>query len=299
MTADLRVDAILATHNRADRLRDALRAHARMTQPAGCRYRLIVVDNNSTDDTRAVVESFAHDSAFECRYVFESRQGLSHARNAGLAHVDSDVVAYIDDDCYPEADWLTVLVENMTADNAPTLMGGSAFLFDDADLPITIVTDPVRKPQTVANLFNGIAGLNFCFDLSLLERIGNFDTCLGAGSAAKAGEDIDFVYRALKAGFAVEYVPTWKVYHHHGRQDPAVIDSLMAGYYIGRGAFYAKHLWRRDKAIVKMAYWEFRRLLSDVFSQRDKQSLRYITKLLTGMWIMGVCSSRRAMRRLS
>lgn len=291
--APTRIDAILATHNRAERLGQALAAHARMHVPAHVRYRLILVDNNSSDETARIVEDFRASCAFECRYVFEPRQGLSHARNAGLAEVDADIVAFIDDDCYPQEDWLSVMIEVMSDAPKPRLVGGSALLFDPDDLPITIVTAPEPGVQTLAKLFEGIAGLNFCFPAELARRVGPFDTCLGAGSRTRSGEDIDFFYRVMHAGIPVHYDPRLRVYHHHGRRNADDKRNLMDGYLLGRGAFYAKHVARRDGAIIRKAYWECRSLLVDGVGKGRRDCLRYLALLVKGAVRYAFCRLRR------
>ncbi len=62
---------------------------------------LIVVDNNSSDDTRAVVERFREASFLTVKYLKESKQGLSFARNTGVREATSSIIAFTDDDCVP------------------------------------------------------------------------------------------------------------------------------------------------------------------------------------------------------
>lgn len=296
----IRVEAILPTYNRAERLHQALAAHAALRIPDHVQYRLIVVDNNSNDGTRNIVESFIAEDLLHCSYRFEPRQGLSQARNAGLRALaaDTDVVAFIDDDCYPDPDWVEVLTRILSADHAPGLVGGSAFLYDPEDLPITIVTGPHRATQSLATLFSGIAGLNFGFPVRLLGSIGDFDTCLGAGSACKAGEDIDFFYRAMQAGERVEYHPELRVHHHHGRQDPSTVSALMDGYYRGRGAFYLKHLLRLDRPIIQQAYWTCRKLLLGTPGIAGSRDLHLLGQLLRGAATYAACAVGRSLGRL-
>jgi glycosyltransferase involved in cell wall biosynthesis len=293
----IRIDAILPTYNRADRLHDALQAHAGMDIPQHVQYRLIVVDNNSTDTTPAVVEAFRERALIDCDYVFEPRQGLSHARNAGLGRVNADIVAFIDDDCYPATDWLSIMAGCMTGEAEAGLLGGSAFLFDQDDLPITIMTDPQPARLSPQTLFSGIAGLNFCFPARLLDAIGNFDTCLGAGSMTKSAEDIDFFYRTMLAGQTVDYLPELKVYHHHGRKRPDDKQRLLDGYLLGRGAFYAKYLARLDGTIVRAAYWECRSLLVDGIARGNMSSLRYLGLLAKGALAYPACRIRQRLGR--
>ncbi|HEX6463963.1 MAG TPA: glycosyltransferase family A protein, partial [Vicinamibacterales bacterium] len=73
---------------------------------SGRTWELIVVDNNCTDNTRAIVERFAARFPVPLRYVFEKRQGRSPALNAGIAASSGDIIVTTDDDVRVEADWL-------------------------------------------------------------------------------------------------------------------------------------------------------------------------------------------------
>lgn len=102
MALDLSV--ILSTYNRGAVLKKALE-RLLVQQTAGMDYEILIVDNNSTDDTRQVVESFAErDPHF--RYIFEQRQGLSYARNAGIAAARSDLMVFCDDDVEVSPSWV-------------------------------------------------------------------------------------------------------------------------------------------------------------------------------------------------
>ena len=78
------VTVTICTYSRCAQLRDALESVLSQELPDGVRYEVIVVDNNSTDATRQVVDSFIANDHDNVRYVFEGRQGLSFARNTGL-----------------------------------------------------------------------------------------------------------------------------------------------------------------------------------------------------------------------
>ncbi len=102
MALDLSV--ILSTYNRSAVLKNALE-RLLTQQTAGMDYEILVVDNNSTDDTRQVVQSFVErDPHF--RYIFEQRQGLSYARNAGIAAARSDLMVFCDDDVEVSPTWV-------------------------------------------------------------------------------------------------------------------------------------------------------------------------------------------------
>src|SRR5262249_19259934 len=87
-----------------DRLPAAL--SALLAQTGDVSSEIVVVDNNSTDDTAAVVRPIARASAGRVRYAFEPRQGLSHGRNAGIALARAPIIAFTDDDVRVSADWI-------------------------------------------------------------------------------------------------------------------------------------------------------------------------------------------------
>ena len=116
-----RLSLIVATYNRAEQLLTTLWSVAAQTAPAA-EWECVVVDNNSTDDTAARFEEFlsAH-PGLPLRRVSETRQGLSWARNRGIAETTGDIVAIIDDGAtvkrfFREADHIRLQPENSTMD---------------------------------------------------------------------------------------------------------------------------------------------------------------------------------------
>jgi glycosyltransferase involved in cell wall biosynthesis len=104
MTLDISV--VVPTYNRSDGLRPLL--DRLLDQDAGdLAYDILIVDNNSTDDTRAVVEAvMAQDRSGRLRYAFEPRQGVSHARNTGVELTTAPIIAFLDDDGLPGREWV-------------------------------------------------------------------------------------------------------------------------------------------------------------------------------------------------
>jgi GT2 family glycosyltransferase len=95
---------------------------------------------------------------------------------------------------------------------------------------------------------------------SLLQDVAPFDTRLGAGTPCKAGEDSDYIYRALRRGRRIIYSPDVLIEHAHDRTDEAAVRAVRSNYLLGRGALYAKHLLRFDSSVARLAYWELRSL---------------------------------------
>ncbi|HEY0780016.1 MAG TPA: glycosyltransferase, partial [Gemmatirosa sp.] len=95
----------MSTYNRAALLGDAVRSLLAL-DPATPPYEVVIVDNNSTDDTRAVVEALIPESGGRLRYVFEGRQGVAYGRNTGAAVARAPVIVFTDDDVRASPGWL-------------------------------------------------------------------------------------------------------------------------------------------------------------------------------------------------
>jgi Glycosyl transferase family 2 len=95
----------IATYNRAAILGEAIESALAQRLPPSVRWELVVVDNNSHDDTKAVVEHYIRTSAVPVCYLFEGRQGKSYALNAGLKRAEGDVIAFTDDDVLVSPEW--------------------------------------------------------------------------------------------------------------------------------------------------------------------------------------------------
>lgn len=103
---DIDVSVVVPTYNRAPQLAPLLDALVQQ-DARGIAYEIIVVDNNSRDNTRAVVQAAqAADRSRLIHYLLETRQGASHARNTGIAHARAPIIAFIDDDVVPSRDWV-------------------------------------------------------------------------------------------------------------------------------------------------------------------------------------------------
>ena len=115
------LSVVICTYNRAELLRLALETLLRQ-QPAGLTYEVVVVDNNSTLETRAVVDEVArHNSCV--RYVRETRQGNAHARNTGVACARAPIVAFLDDDVTVHDKWLEIILRAFKETNADFVGG--------------------------------------------------------------------------------------------------------------------------------------------------------------------------------
>jgi glycosyltransferase involved in cell wall biosynthesis len=110
---------IIPTFNRAPLLRLALEALTRQERSPD---EVIVVDNNSSDNTQAVVREF--ESRLPLKYLVETQRGAAEARNLGIRHATGDVLAFTDDDCVPDAKWLRFIELSFLRDPAIGMVAG-------------------------------------------------------------------------------------------------------------------------------------------------------------------------------
>ena len=154
------------------------------------------------------------------RYLHAADPGLSRARNTGLAHARGDILAFTDDDCYPQPDFLRALVDAFNEDG-PGFVGGRVVLHDPDDARICVKDLPGRTSTFChGDLVRAgvIHGANMAVTRDVLRAVGEFDPLLGAGSVCVAGEDTDYIARAVWAGWGGRYSPRAVVAHHHGRK---------------------------------------------------------------------------------
>lgn len=251
------ISLVICTRNRAAQLERTLSACTAINSATP--WELILIDNGSTDSTPQLLRSFADETKLSVTLGFEPKAGLSRARNRGIRLSKAPIVAFTDDDCYPDPELLIRLHQRMEH-NGVGFCGGSVRLFDPMDLPITI------QESTHQCEFGGwnkdispgqLLGANMAIRKEALLACRGFDERLGAGSRFKSGEDTDLFRRLLEHGFSGAYYPDLVVHHHHGRQSEADRLGLIRNYSWGRGAVMAKRLLTHSgtKGLLKQWYW--------------------------------------------
>jgi GT2 family glycosyltransferase len=252
------ISVVIATYNRSVSLAATLRSLANLQVPAGLLYEVIIVDNNSTDETRATVEGFIDSGQQNVRYLFEPRQGKAVALNNGVREAKGKIIAMTDDDCVVDSRWIESILQEFTSDADLAAIGGRVELYNRMDEPLAVRVSTQRRVIAPFDPCSApIIGCNVAFKREIFGAIGYFDPDFGPGSNHRlVVEDVDFLYRVCKSGFKIVYCPQVLVYHNHRRRTDAELASVSRNYVRGRGAFYCKHVLRKDGAVLKMAYWE-------------------------------------------
>jgi glycosyltransferase involved in cell wall biosynthesis len=241
------LSVIMSTYNRGELLRGALDSILAQQAAETPDFELIVVDNNCTDNTRAIVERAANADE-RVRYVFEPQQGLSHARNAGIREARAPFIAFTDDDVRAEPDWAAAIVRAFREYPDADMVGGRVLpvwpatppawltrdhwaplaLADYGDLPVEVtLAHPIC-----------LVGANVSIRRRALDAVGGFATGVqrvkdGIGSL----EDHEFLLRLLRAGRKAVYDP--RIVIHAAIQPDRLDRRYHRRWHTGHGHFHA------------------------------------------------------------
>jgi glucosyl-dolichyl phosphate glucuronosyltransferase len=217
-----RVTIILCTYNRSEELSGALRSIAQSEVSAAVEWDVLVVDNNSTDQTREVVQEFCREFPGRFKYLFELRQGKTYALNAAVRAASGDILVFTDDDVVVEPNWL----QSMTTaiDRYGCAGVGGRILpkwnqppptwlpLEDQNLLAALVSFDLgteAKPLLVPPF-----GANMGFRKRVFEQYGGFRTDLGpCRRRGKLNDDTEFGRRVLNGGETIIYEPAATVRH--------------------------------------------------------------------------------------
>jgi glycosyltransferase involved in cell wall biosynthesis len=277
-----KISVILCTYNRCDSLRRTLESLRQAAVSVDLEWELLVIDNNSTDGTRAAVAEFAQTSQLDVRCLTERRRGKAFALNLGIAAAAGEILAFLDDDILPRQDWLQAVDREFGNDNDLAVLTGQIALWDRDDLPISICQHPERAEIRSYDGLRLCNGCNFAARVEAFGRIGPFDIRLGPGTGFLAAEDWDVFYRFWKGGLKMVYEPSVFVYHNHGRRTPREEVQIRRAYAVGYGAFSAKHILRGDRFVLQRFYWALDDGIRSWMRGTGKFGARYPLWLLRG-----------------
>lgn len=219
----VKLDVVVPTYNRSHLLKRTILSLLNAPIPAGLDLKIIIADNNSKDDTAQVVCEIQSQSDRDISYIKVTRQGLSFARNAGIAAGDGDVIGFIDDDEEIHNDWFNV-VSREFVDSETQFIGGPylgnwaaprpAWLPPGYHAVVGVIPPKPRAP--FGGTFPGILmGGNAVVRRSVFGYVGLYSTKLGrSGKGLLSEEDADFYRRLCAANLRGVYVPDLIIYHH-------------------------------------------------------------------------------------
>ena len=219
--ATLKYSIVIATYNRAADLRDTLKSLATL-QPDGP-WEVIVVDNNSTDETQAVVLEAAQAFPARLRCLFEPEQGRSPALNCGIRAASGEIIATTDDDVRVPPDWLNRAAAGL-ARLGCDYVGGKVLPIWGGPRPAWLPNRGGKHWAVIALLDYGLdpiefgtrvpLGVNMVFRRGAFERAGGFDPNTGRRAGTLLGQEVrEWCIRARKAGVRGWYLPELTLQH--------------------------------------------------------------------------------------
>ncbi len=223
MTGALQISVVICSYNRAQYIRDAMDSlyHQTLSKDA---YEIIVVDNNSKDNTTAVCEEFINthpDANFY--YMSETRQGASYARNTGAKKAQSPLLCFMDDDAVADQDYLQSISDFFAKHPDAGGLGGRI-------IPKYIPSEPVWMSHYVSSLVGHFhyseeltvfADKKYPLESNMIIRKVDFDAINGfnealpgvKGTLRIGGEGKDFFFRLKALGRTIYYDPSVRVQH--------------------------------------------------------------------------------------
>ena len=220
----LKASVIIPTYNRATTLQICLRALVSQTLEPST-YEILVVDNNSLDGTRDIVVDFAVRHPDLCvRYICEKIQGVSFARNRGVAEANGNILCFLDDDLPPVDNWLSEILREFDDPHVGCVGGPSILDYRGLKRPKWLKGDlqgllsgyslPYDEPTSVNHWEQYPLSCNMAIRAIIFKDLGSFRVDLDrSGKQVLAAGDTEMADRINKAGWKVIYLPNAKVYH--------------------------------------------------------------------------------------
>jgi glycosyltransferase involved in cell wall biosynthesis len=252
-----KLTVLICTWNRARLLRETLDSLAHVSVPDGLCWEVLVIDNNSTDDTASVVQERSQTFPVSLRYVFEARQGKSEAMNTGIRESQHPLIAFADDDVKVSRDWLAAIATGFREHPDAAYLGGSVAPIWEAPCPqwfantgktlwgTLAILDYGEEPFVFEEQHKIPIGANFAVRRATIDRAGGFDPALGRNcNQVLLGQELpEFFARVRAAGLRGWYIPAMSVQHHvpARRLTPDYIRRWWYGKGISRARMEALH----------------------------------------------------------
>lgn len=236
-----RFSLIICCKDHGQKLKRCLEAISQ-DEMLGVHGELVLVNNNSNDDTKRIMLDFKKEKPFPVEVIDEPLDGVSRARNAGISRAKGEVVAFVDADCYFKKGYITKaasVLDSVSVDYC----SGQVWRHSKDNPEISLMYFERRifvEPYSFIGVGDFLTG-NIVFSRLLIKKVGLFDVMLGRGTFFPC-EDSDYAARASWSGFRGCRDPELVVIHDHGRGAAGEEGTIIKAYDYGRGAYYTKFI---------------------------------------------------------
>jgi glucosyl-dolichyl phosphate glucuronosyltransferase len=272
------VSVIIGTYNRCEVLRGALESLMNQ-ESGGTEYEVIVVDNNSTDETRSMVENLREQFGLHnLIYCFERTQGVSHARNRGITAARGRLIAFTDDDIRPAPNWIASITKGFEKFPTVDCVGGKVLPPPTTEFPAWL-TSKHWTPLALLDMGDepidldvrngpGLVAANMAVRASVFTDVGTFQPQLQrVRDSIGSMEDTEWLVRISAANKRIMYLPEAVVYAHV--LEERLSKDYHRRWYRGHGYFYAVMREAEFEAsrmrVLDVPAHVYRRALSDVY----------------------------------
>lgn len=236
------ISVVIPTYNRPWQIAKCMRSFEQIVYPRDL-FELVIVDDGSANSLEQIVAPYR--DKFQLKLIKQPNGGAGSARNTGAAAARGDYIAFTDDDCAPDADWLMTLA--MAIEAAPDQgFGGltiNTLLNNPCSAASQLLIDYLLQYYFPADENRFFASNNIILSKKQFEQIGGFDTRFPRAGA----EDRDFCRRWLANGYGLTYVPQAIINHSHGMSLKGFVRQHFC---YGRGAFHF-HTFKRVQMMKK------------------------------------------------
>ena len=238
-----KVSVIICTYNGSRTIGDCLDGLGRLEYP---NFEVIVVDDGSTDSTPQ------NAARHNVKLISTDNDGLSSARNTGLRAATGEIIAYIDDDAWPDPHWLDYLVHTFQTTDHAGIGGPNLVPPDDGPVSQCVANSPGGPTHVLLTdqVAEHIPGCNMAFRASRLREIGGFDTQFRI-----AGDDVDVCWRLQDKGYTLGFHPTAIVWH---RRRNSVKSYLRQQFNYGRAEAMLEVKWPQKYNAIGHVSWRGR-----------------------------------------
>jgi cellulose synthase/poly-beta-1,6-N-acetylglucosamine synthase-like glycosyltransferase len=227
---------------KSETLEETIKSLLNQSYPSN-KYEVIVVDENADIISRL--------EKYQLKVIFRgNRRGLASARNLSLKYAKGEIIAFTDDDCIADKDWLKEIAQVLCDKNVAGVGGIIKPVHADpiskAITLLELVGLASLEKETKAKVYGKrIAGINSAYRTSIIKKVGGWDEKIIYGA-----DDVDLNHRLIKAGYTLKVSPNLLIYHKHRS---TISDLFWWSYNLGIGYAYVMkkhHLYARSLMVI-------------------------------------------------